>query len=69
MRRSGATETRSESPLETIHQPTAPCSPPSTPGNSSRPVPNYWRVLAAVGPVFSLTGRPLSGPFVQPKLI
>lgn len=38
-------------------------------GNSSRPVPNYWRVLAAVGPVFSLTGRPLSGPFVQPKLL
>jgi hypothetical protein len=38
-------------------------------GNSSRPVPNYWRVIAAAGPVFSLTGRPLSGPFVQPKLL
>lgn len=38
-------------------------------GDSGRPVPNYWRVLAAAGPVFSLTGRPLSGPFVQPKLL
>lgn len=30
---------------------------------------NFWRVLAAVGPVFSLRGEPLSGPFLQPKLI
>lgn len=36
---------------------------------STRPIPDYWRVLAAAGPVFSLSGRPLSGPFVQPKLI
>lgn len=27
---------------------------------------NFWRVLAAVGPVFSLRGEPLSGPFLQP---
>lgn len=31
--------------------------------------PRYWRVLAAAGPVFSLSGRPLSGLFVQPKFI
>lgn len=36
---------------------------------STRDIPNYWRVLAAAGPVFSLSGRALSGPFVQPKLI
>lgn len=36
--------------------------------SSNGVVPRYWRVLAAAGPVFSLSGRPLSGPFVQPKL-
>jgi hypothetical protein len=36
---------------------------------STRDIPNYWRVLAAAGPVFSLSGRALSGPFVQPKLL
>jgi hypothetical protein len=29
----------------------------------------FWRVLAAVGPVFSLRDEPLSGPFLQPKVI
>jgi hypothetical protein len=38
-------------------------------GGGSRSAPNYWRVLAAAGPVYSLSGRPLSGPFVQPKLL
>lgn len=33
------------------------------------PPVSFWRVLAAVGPVFSLRGEPLSGPFLQPKLI
>ncbi|OJT26174.1 hypothetical protein BO221_10170 [Archangium sp. Cb G35] len=40
-------------------------------GGGSRAVPNYWRVLAAAGPVLPLarSSRPLSGPFLQPKLI
>ncbi|KFA94183.1 hypothetical protein [Archangium violaceum] len=40
-------------------------------GGGSRAVPNYWRVLAAAGPVFPLarSGGPVSGPFVQPKLL
>ncbi len=33
------------------------------------PPVNFWRVLAAVGPVFSLRGEPLSGPFLQPKVL
>ncbi len=34
-----------------------------------RAFPNYWRVQAAAGPQFSLSGRPFSGFFVHPKLI
>lgn len=29
----------------------------------------HWRVLAAAGPVFSFGRGPLSGPFIQPKLM
>lgn len=29
----------------------------------------HWRVLAAAGPVFSFGPGPLSGPFIEPKLI
>lgn len=29
----------------------------------------FWRVLAAAGPVFSLRGEALSGPFLQPKVL
>ncbi len=41
----------------------------STHQGGTQSIPPYARVLAAAGPVFSLSGRPLSGFFLQPKLI
>ncbi len=33
------------------------------------PVGDFWRLQAVAGPTFSLHGKHLSGPFIQPKLM
>jgi hypothetical protein len=35
----------------------------------TKPVGSFWRLQAGAGPMFSLRGNHLSGPFIQPKLM